>query len=352
MAMRDYGAAKWMKKAKSFGYARISTDKQSADDKKKVKGKDGKMMPKPAKKKATLKRQMKEVNDNLTALGLPPVKSDDWYVEVGTGTDGNRTQWKAMRAAAMEHKGKAFIAVKDPTRWARNVDDAVEAWAPLKRRGIPVFAVSTGIQTGDAVHGRRPSENFFFLLNSGFAAQTSEIQQEKADTGVSRQIEEGALAGTGSSLFPFAQRDPVQVYIENEHLLSQTKGKKKLADTVGLLSNPNGMKSQSVANLAKKIKGWRETLTTDQFIEYLEFREWLRQKSIELDADAWTDKTKYLPKGSKTNYYPMRAIMRMSGLYLGRPHMYAKPDYKFLAEVEKNYVQYLSDKDKDRRGHR
>jgi DNA invertase Pin-like site-specific DNA recombinase len=342
MVMRDYGAAKWMKKAKSFGYARISTEKQAAADRKQ----------KDVKKKPVLVRQMNEVNENLKKLGLPQVKSDDWYVEIGTGTNADRSQWRAMRAAAMAHSGEAFIAVKDPTRWARNVDDSVEAWAPLKRRGVPIFAVSTGIQTGDTIHGRRPSENFFFLLNSGFAAQTSEIQQEKADAGVERQTKEGALAGTGSSLFPFAQRDPVQVYLENENLLSQPKGKKKLYDTVGLLSNPNGMKSQSVVNLKKKIEGWRETLTNDQFIEYLEFREWLRQKSIELDADAWTDKTKYLPKGSKTNYYPMRAIMRMSGLYLGNPHLFEKPDYKFLASVEKNYVDYLSDKDKDRRGHR
>jgi hypothetical protein len=293
-----------------------------------------------------------EVNANLKILGLPPVKNSDWFVEIGTGTNANRTEWKAMRAAAMAHNGPAFVAVKDPTRWARNVDDAVEAWAPLKRKGVPIFAVSTGIQTGDAIHGRRPSENFFFLLNSGFAAQTSEIQQEKADAGVERQKGEGALAGTGSSLFPFALRDPLQVYMENEHLLSQTRGKSKLKATVETLSNPNGMKAVSVGGLERKLEAWRKNLTNEQFIEYLEFREWLRQKSIALDADAWTDKTPYLPRGSKTNYYPMRAIMRMSGLYLGNPHKFEKPDYKFLAKVEKNYVDYLSDKDKKRRGKR
>ena len=340
--MREYGAAKWMKKAKSFGYLRISTEKQNAGDK---------AQTNPL-KKPIIKRQLEEINDGLKANGLPAVKAGDWYADIASGTDRDRTQWLACRAAAMAYAGEAFIVVKDPTRWGRNVDDAVEAWAPLKRKGVPIFAVATGIQTGDMIHGRRPSENFFFLLNSGFAAQTSEIQQEKADAGVTRQKEEGALAGTGSSLFPFAQRDPVQVYLENENLLTQTKGKKKLADTVGLLSNPNGMKSQSVNNLAKKIKGWRETLTNDQFIEYLKFREWLRQKSIELDADAWTDKTPYLPKGSKTNYYPMRAIMRMSGLYLGNPHLFEKPDYRFLAQVEKDFPKYLSDKDKDRRGKR
>ena len=341
MAMRDYGAAKWMKKAKSFGYARISTEKQAAADKKQ----------KVVKKKPVLVRQMNEVNENLKKLGLPPVKAGDWYVEIGTGTNAERTQWKAMRAAAMEHRGPAFVVVKDPTRWARNVDDSVEAWAPLKRKGIPIFAVSTGIQTGDALHGRRPSENFFFLLNSGFAAQTSEIQQEKADAGVERQTKEGALSGTGSSLFPFAQRDPIQVYIENEHLLSLPKGGKKLKDAVQLLSNPNGVKASSVAGITNKLKKWRENLTNDQFIEYLGFREWLRNKSVELDSDPWVGKLD-IERGSKKNYYVMRAIMRMSGLYLTNPHMFEKPSYRFLANVEKNYVDYLSDKDKKRRGHR
>jgi len=176
MAMREYGAAKWMKKAKAFGYLRISTEKQIAGDR---------AQSNPL-KKPIIKRQMQEINDGLKANGLPAVKAGDWYVDIASGTDRDRTQWLACRAAAMAYAGEAFIAVKDPTRWGRNVDDAVEAWAPLKRKGVPIFAVSTGIQTGDMIHGRRPSENFFFLLNSGFAAQTSEIQQEKADAGVTK----------------------------------------------------------------------------------------------------------------------------------------------------------------------
>ena len=337
---KPFGADKWMKKAKPFGYFRISTEEQSVQDEK----------IKDAKKKTTIKRQIKEVTDAMKAQKLPPMKKEDIYAEVASGTKTDRKEWLKVRAAAMAHEGPAFIVVKNPSRWARNVEDAVEAWAPLKRRGIPVFAVSDNIQTGTS-NDRRPQESLWFLFNQGFAAQFSLEQQDKAEKGVERQEEEGALAGTGSSLYPFAREDPLKVWLENEGLLSEKNGAGKLKDIVDALSNPNGVKRASVNGIKLKVNDIREKLTPADFHDWLTYRDWLRDKLLELNSDPWVGKLD-ISSGSKENYYPARALMRMGGLYLGRPWEFKQPSYSFLESVIKNFTDYLSDKDKKRRGKR
>ena len=50
--------------------------------------------------------------------------------------------------------------------------------------------------------------------------------------------------------------------------------------------------------------------------------------------------------------YKANALLRMSGNYMRAPMDFKMPTESFLDEVEKEYVQYLSDKDKKRRGKR
>ena len=73
-----FGPADWFKKATMFGYTRISTDEQSVQDSK----------VKDPKKKVALKRQFEEINKLLKQQGLPPVKKENWYSEVGSGQRG------------------------------------------------------------------------------------------------------------------------------------------------------------------------------------------------------------------------------------------------------------------------
>ena len=88
MSAKTYGFEKWMKKARVLGYARISSEKQSAADKKQ----------KDALKKPVIKRQMEEVNAGLKSLGVPSIKKGDWYAEVASGTRRDRTQWLKLQA--------------------------------------------------------------------------------------------------------------------------------------------------------------------------------------------------------------------------------------------------------------
>jgi DNA invertase Pin-like site-specific DNA recombinase len=341
MASKQFGKSDMMKKATPFIYARISTEEQSVQDNKE----------KDPLKKTTIKRQIKLIQDELKNQGLPQAKPENIYAEVAQGTKRDRKQWKAVRDAAMAHKGKAFVVVKDPSRWARSLRDAVVMWDKLMARGIPVYAVMSNLQTGSD-DDLRPDEESWFSLNAIMSAKTSQIQKMKAKDARDRQYEEGALAGMGASLYPFAKADPVKVYLEHEYLLSQPKGATKLKKVVEALTMPNGMKEGSVAGMGRKINLYREKLTDDEFEEWLEFRTWMRDKSIEKEVDVWHSKTKHLPLGKKEHYWPMRAVMRMTGLYLGKPHEHQKPDYDYIANVETNFRDYLSDKDKKKRGKR
>jgi len=337
---KAFGKDKWMEKAEPYGYFRISTEKQSVQDEKQ----------KDAKKKTTIKRQIKEVQDSLKAQGLPKLKNKNIYAEVASGTKTNRGEWLKVRSEVMAHEGPAFIVIKAPSRWARNVEDAVEAWAPLKRRGIPVYAIGDNIQTGTNTD-KRPQESLWFLFNQGFAALSSVEQSVKSIKGVERQESEGALAGSGSSLFPFATQDPLEILLEYEWLLNEKRGAGKLAETIENLSGKNGMKAGSVSGVRIKLKELRASLTPNEFDEWLAFRTMIRNWLIELDADGWTGRLN-ISKGSKTNYYPSRALLRMAGLYLTNPSKHTKPSKEFLEEVVKNFTKYLSDKDKNRRGKR
>lgn len=321
----------------SYGYFRLSTEEQSVEDTKQ----------KDPKKKTSIKRQIKEVQDALKAQGIPPIKPENMFVDIASGTKEDRTGWKAAREAAMASKGRAFIVVKDPSRWARNVDAAVAAWKPLKERGIPVYAAVTGIQTGTA-QDLRPSENFFFLLNSGFAAQTSEVQQKKAMSGVSRQKEEGAFPAKGTSIFPFAQRDPLLIFLENRALQSEPRGVPNLKRMIEAGSNPNGTSFAGAQALLKRENARLAKLTPEAHQEWVDFRQRMRERLLRIGSDPWA------PKGADAGKPDFRAnaLYRMTGLYLKDPDQHPMPSEDFLDDVEKNFVMFLSDKDKKRRGKR
>ena len=340
MSAKTYGFEPWMKKARVLGYARISTEKQSAADRKQTE----------PMKKPVIKRQIEEVNEVLRSLGVNKIKAGDWYAEVASGTRRDRPQWLAMQAEAINHNGPTLVVVKDPSRWARNTRAAVRAADDLMLAGVPVFAVNTGIQTGDDVHGKRPTEFLFFLVNSGFAAQTSEIQQEKADAGVERQLKEGALAGEGTSLYPFARMDPYEAILDNPDLQKTMSGS-KFAQLISDLTGTDGVTKGAALAAVNKFKVIRAQLTPLELIEYMNYREELRSILLEKDSDPWTSRSK-TKSGSKANYYQMRALLRMAGLSLAKPYEFAQITPKFMDSILADFPRFLSDKDKARRGKR
>jgi len=333
--MSNFGPSAWMKKATPFGYARISTSKQDADDRR-VKG---------ARNKPILKRQMAEVNAALKAKGLPAIKPENWFVEVGSGTNPSRPEWLELQAKALNHKGRAFIAVKDPSRWARDADGAVEAWAPLKRRGIPILAASEGIQTGNATDDIRPQESFFFLLQAGFAASVSDTQKKKARAAVERQRSEGVLAGKGQSLYPFAPEDPLLVMDRSRRILDLPGGGAKFARAVSELTQPKGPSEPAIRRLLKRDEAARAKLSAEDYASLRDFRTGIRDILRERGHDPFAK----FDKDAGPTDWGARALMRNVGAYLKEPDQFQQPTPERVAEILANPVEFLSDKDKKRK---
>jgi len=339
--MAQFGPSDWFPKAEAFGYYRLSDGKQTADDRR----------VKTVLKKETLKRQQAEVDKALKSFGLKPIKAKRRYADIGSGTNPNRKDWLRLIADVVAHDGPAYIVVKDPSRWARDVDAAVEAWAPLKRKGIPVFAVVTGIQTGTQKE-KRPTENFFFLLNSGFAAQVSETQQKKGIEAFQRQMREGVLAGQGFTLYPFAREDPLLILRDNMDLLQVPKkeggGAEKLKELVMLTAGPNGPANRQAVERLRPILRQIMEMPIDEQNTYYDVRKKIRDYLIQNKHDPWA-RAKNLPVGKI--HFPSRALLRMTGLYLNKPWDGWKPPTDAdITEYTEKFSEYLSDKDKKRRG--
>ena len=86
----SFGLSDWMKQGTPIAYTRISDNDQD---------KTSKSINAP-KKKPILIKQFKFINRRLKDEKMPEVKSENWFAEVGSGTNRNRGQWRnAIRRA-------------------------------------------------------------------------------------------------------------------------------------------------------------------------------------------------------------------------------------------------------------
>jgi len=334
----SFGISEWMKKGVPLVYTRISDNDQDKQS----------LSVSNPKKKGILKKQFKFVQDRLKGDGLPQATNDNWFAEVGSGTNRNRGQWKAMmnRAIAMAANGeRPFIVVQDPSRFARNARHAMVAIDNLHDAGVPVYAAREGLQTG-SVGDIHPIEELIFIQLLGSAAFVSQEQKKKADQSVDTAKKEGTASASGYSLFPFSERDPLDVYYENIDVLRAPAvqglgGPKAWATVVANLTAPNGPSISSVQNTLRKAeKKRREKLSDKEYKAWREYRTKIRNILIEqgADPDASTG-----PAGKYS--FPAQALMMMVRRSLAEPWQYRQRTDKEIEEYLTNPKPYLSVKD-------
>ncbi len=330
-----FGPSDWMKKAIPLAYTRVSTNDQD---------------PKSAgikerKKKPILIRQFKFINESLKRLGLKQVKDADWYAEIASGATRNRGRWAAIQQRAIElaNEGKrSYIVVQDPSRWARNTRHSMSAIDTLHDFGVPVFAAREGIQTG-SVGDLHPTEELLFLQLQGGAAFVSQEQKKKAEAAVIESKKEGTLSAKQQSLFPFAKRDPLDVYLENiDILLAPVKagigGPQAFAVTVSNLTNPEGPGVSAVKVRMRKDEAERRKRLTDaEYKSWRAYRKKIRDILIKRKSDPWAKNT------SPGEYdFGSQAMMMMVGRGLVEPWEYRQRTDKEIQEYLKNPKPYLS----------
>jgi DNA invertase Pin-like site-specific DNA recombinase len=336
--MTVFGPSDWMKKKGTtvIQYTRISDNQQSKEDKK----------TSDAKKKPALIEQKKEIDDALKAAGLPAVAKANWFAEVESGTNRDRGQWKAAmsKARALAHEGKrAFIVVKDPSRWARNSRHSMVAIDQLHELGVPVYAAREGIQTG-SVGDLHPTEELLFIQLQGGASFVSQEQKKKADASVASAKEAGIMSGKGQPLYPFARMDPLEAYYDQLPLLTiptrEGGGPTAFKATVAAMTAPDGPTASGMVRLIKGEEERKAKLTDAEYQEWLEYRRKIRALLQEFGHDPFANNTKAGPINFKA-----RAVMRYAGRYLKEPWMFKPRTDEELDEIMTNFKQYLGTKD-------
>jgi DNA invertase Pin-like site-specific DNA recombinase len=336
--MAQFGKSDWMLEGTPLAYTRISTNDQDKSDQSK----------KNAKKKPTLIKQLKFINARLKLEKMPQVKDGNWFAEVASGTDRKRGQWNALqqRAQALVLDGKRpYIVVQDPSRFARNTRHAMVAIDSLHESGIPVYAVREGLQTG-SVGDLHPTEELIFLQLLGSSAYVSQVQKEKADQSVETAKEEGTMSSKGMSLFPFAQRDPLEVFYEHIDVLRAPAeegvgGPKAHASIVANLTAPDG---PSINAVSKRIRAHekmvREGLSEKEYQSYRQYRTMIRDILKERGSDP-----NAITTSSGKYDFPSQALMMMVGRSLQDPTKFRQRTDKEIQEYLSNPKPYLSVKD-------
>ena len=344
--MSSLGPSDWMKKATILGYARISDAKQDTASRKE----------KDPLKKPVLIAQMDEVNKSLKNLKLPKVK--EWFAEVRSGTERDRPKWIEVQGRAQElaAEGKrVLIVVKEPARWARNARHAFSAFDVLHEKGIPVLAAREGIQTGSK-GDLHPTEELLFVQLGGSSAFVSQEQKKKADTSVEVAKEAGVTSGKGTTLYPFAAEDPLDVYVENIHRVSKKKkdggwSKQSFRDYVADTTSPHGPAATAVVGVGNKEIERRKKLNAEEYQAWYDYRKKIRNLLIEAEHDPLARATK-----SGDINWSVRALMRMVGRYLDEPWKYIQRSDEEIQEILSDYPKYLSGKDVEKHnvivGHR
>jgi DNA invertase Pin-like site-specific DNA recombinase len=338
----EYEIQTWMKKATPFVYARISDKEQSPDEAKL-----------PAMKHTPIKDQIESMKMKLKLLGLKPPVKDKVWADVASGGTMDRTGFKQMMEAVLNHKGRAYIVVSEPSRWARNTVRGNTAYEPLYERDIPILSTSDGLMSGTA---SEPRTNVQFLFNIKQGVAESErgnlIDRVKRKRDI--RISEGILPAGIGTLYPFSRTDPLDVINENIHVIDLPRkeggGGAAFGRLVVQLTAPHGPTSE--AYYKKELERENERiakLTPDEYATWYAFRKKWRQLQKERDYDSQKDGP-IRSLNRKDVDWGLKAAQRYVNGYLRYPfskeYRDTMPSDEQIQFYLDNYQQHLSDKDK------
>lgn len=344
--MADLGQIpKWMKKATPFIYARISSQEQVADE-----------ASKPLIEQTPIRDQIRGMQKALKEkYGLPQAKKANIFVDLASGGDMNREGFNAMKEAVLNHKGRSFFVISEPSRWSRNTTLGEEAYAPFYRRNIPQLITSNGLITQTQ---SEPSS----LAQAMISLQAIFAQSERANLieRVNRKkrilIDQAILPAGIGSFFPFARQDPLEVLLDNVSLLDvpvkEGGGGAALGRLVVSSTAPNGPTSEQWYRKELERHTARiAQLDAEELEEWFAFRDYWRELQQERNYDSQKDGNPSGDKDDKNKVdWGMKAAQRFANGYLRYPfkaeYRDSKPTKEQIQEYLTNPKEFLSDNDK------
>ena len=334
---------KWMYKATPFIYARISTREQVADE-----------AGKPLKLQTPIRDQIEGIQQALTKeFGLKKAKETQIYVDLDSGNSMNRPGFKAMAEAVLNHKGRAYFAISEPSRWSRNITLGEEAYAPFYRAEIPKFITSDGTLS-HTPQEPRTTEQAMLSMRAIFAQSERSALIERVNRKKESLIRQAILPAAIGTSYPFARTDPLDVLKENLYVkdlpAKEGGGKNALGRLIQTLTAPYGPESLGWWQKENERENERiAKLTSEEYATWYAFRKKIRELQKERDYDSQKDGP-VRSVNRKDVDWGMKAVQRFANGYLRYPFL---PEYKDSRptneEIEvylRDFKEYLSDKDK------
>lgn len=336
----EFGIPAWMKKATPFVYLRLSSEYQAKAD-----------AGKPLEKQGWYIDQLASIKGFLKANGMKMPKEAHIFGDLASGATMDRQGLKALIEAAMMHKGRAFIAVSEPSRFGRNSTLAFESLAPLYRKDIPLLSTSDGLVSGTS-KDPRTNDQLMFTIKMAVSETERGTLSDRVNRRKERRKEQGIKSAAIGSLFPFARKDPLDVLLENETLLNVPAkdggGQNALGRLVVSASAPHGPPKQNWAgNELKRLEPIRAKLTPEEYQEWFDFRRKIRAIFASRDYDP--SRTAALVSVNRKDVdWGAKALQRMVGGYLSEPYdeAYFAPDDEAIQQYLTDFKEYLSDADK------
>jgi DNA invertase Pin-like site-specific DNA recombinase len=337
--LTEYDLSPWMKKAQPFVYLRLSTEYQAEGD-----------AGKPLAKQSWAIDQLAAIAEYLKKNGLKAPKEKYVFRDLASGGDMNREGLKAMLEAVMNHKGRAYIAIVEPSRWSRNTTRGNAVYAPLYERDIPLLSTSDGLMSGTATEPR-PNAQFLFTIKQGVSEGERGQMQERTQRKISTRKKAGILSGTVGSVFPFARQDPLDLLNENLALLNipwqKGGGGAALGRLIAAGSAPHGAGDTWYVREMKKEAARKAALSPEEYAQWYAYRKRFRALQKQRDYDSGND-VPVVSLNRKDTDFGMRAVQRLSNGYLKAPQDpdYSMPSEELIADALANPREYLSDADK------
>jgi DNA invertase Pin-like site-specific DNA recombinase len=336
----EYGIPAWMKKATPFVYLRLSSEYQAKGD-----------AGKPLDKQSWSIDQLEAVKSFLKANGMKMPKEANIFRDLASGGTMDRAGLQSLIEAVMSAKGRAYVAVVEPSRFGRNSTLAFEQLAPLYRKDIPLLSTDDALVSG-TLKEPRTNAHLLFTIRMG----VSEVERGTLSTRVNRRIgqrkKQGILSAAIGSLFPFARKDPLDVLLENESLIdvptNEGGGQNALGRLVVSGSAPNGAPAMSwTAAERKRLEPIRAKLTPEEFNAWKDYRRKIRAIYASRDFDpARGAKVESLNR--KDIDWGVKALNRMAGGFIAQPYndIYFPLEDETIEDILATPLEFLSDGDK------
>jgi DNA invertase Pin-like site-specific DNA recombinase len=308
-----------LKGFKPVVYLRISTDEQSPQD-------EGK----PLEKRENLKRQLKAVSAWLKANGLTDPKADHVHYELASGGDPTRPVLARAIEQAVGLKGKRMFVVAELSRFTRDLRHGLASTIPLYENGIPLVVTDDGLITGtkDDPEG---DNDILMGLKISLATGERERLRKRVQKSIERNIEEGIFNSKGLELYPDAQGDMYEYWLENlPRLASKKDGGWGATEWLKLSSVVYGGKppfgSGLMNSVFNRLSELKANMTVEEFNEWNSFRKRILNMERAFGVDDWR----------------MKAVRYRVNGYLTKPLEYAKPTEEVIQGAIDNPAENLS----------